>query len=1169
MDLRSDWDHSLFRTIRERPIIFDGAMGTEIQRREPTPDDYGGRDGLPEILVRTRPDWIREIHASYVEAGADVIETDSFGANAVVLAEYGLESEILALNRDAARLARETADSFASRGGPRFVAGSMGPGTKLPSLRAASFADLRASYCEQARGLMAGGADLLIVETCQDPLQIKAALAGIRAAFAAEGRRIPVSVSFTVETTGTMLVGTEAAALVAILEPYPIASLGLNCATGPREMIRHVRTLAAASPFPLSVMPNAGLPENVGGRAVYPLGPEAIADALRAFVKGEGAAIIGGCCGTTPAHIAAIRKAVEGLRPVREAPAPGAAAASLYSVAPLRQEPPPAIIGERTNANGSRRFRELLLAGDYEGIVEMAQGEAAGSHLLDVCVAYVGRDESRDMREVAGRLATAVSVPLVIDSTEPEVIRDALELCGGRCVVNSVNLEDGGERLRRIAPLARELGAALVVLTIDEEGMAKTAERKLAIAERIQAILTDEFGFRPHDLLFDPLTFTLGSGDPEFRRAGVETLEAVASIKRRLPGASTILGVSNISFGLAPAARKVLNSVFLEEAIASGLDAAIIHAEGIVPGHRIDPEARAWATRLVRDEKGPGGRDPLEAFIEVFSGPAPVVEEAEDEPLDRKLAARIRGGRKRGIESILDPLLETRGPLEIINDILIPAMKEVGDLFAAGAMQLPFVLRAAEAMKAAVKHLEPRMPKAGADAARGSIVLATVRGDVHDIGKNLVDIILTNNGFRVFNLGIKVPIEAMLEAFEREKATAIGMSGLLVKSTAVMRENLEEMERRGLRAPVLLGGAALTRRYVEEDLRRIYGGSVFYGKDAFEGLAIMRSFGPDGTRIEKETPASGSAPQAVDRGAVSDERALLIGRGAVRRAPQGARSSVRRDIPIPRVPFLGERVIDALPLEEIYPLINQVALFRGRWGYRRGAMDRDEYERLIENEVRPAFEMWKRRGKDEGLFAPKAVYGYWPCHADGDDVIVFDPDGAEETARFTFPRQPDPPHLAIADFFRPVEAEERDWIGMFVVTIGPRAEERAREAFGGDRYREYLLLHGFGVELADAAAEYVHALMRREAGIGAGDATTVSNLVRQGYRGSRYSFGYPACPDLADQRKLFRLLRPERIGVALTEGDQMDPEASVSAIVVHHPEAKYFAIDAGTREGGT
>ena len=1137
----------LLELAQEKVLVLDGAMGTMIQRAAPADDDFRGLEGCNEILVETRPDLIIDIHAAYFDAGCDVVETNTFGANGVVLAEYGIADRTEELNRIAAALAREAAADFSTPDRPRYVLGSIGPGTRLPSLGHIEFLDLKAAFEPQVRGLLAGGADAVCIETCQDLLQVKAALLAARDAFQATGRSVPIIVSVTIESTGTMLVGADVQAAVASLWPMAPDVLGMNCATGPGEMQRHAEHLSRFGPARIMAMPNAGLPENVGGELVYRMGPEELADWIEGFVRDLGFGVVGGCCGTTPDHLRAVAERVGSLPAPRREGTRRAEAASLYQAVTLTQEPAPLMVGERTNANGSREFRERLLADDLPGMVAVGrEQEQGGAHLLDVCVAYVGRDERADMNRLIPELARDVRLPLVIDSTDHRVIEGALQRHGGRCVINSINLEDGRERLDQVAALAKRYGAALVALVIDEDGMATDRARKLAVAERIFEICTEEHGLLPQDLIFDMLTFTVASGDEASRRAAVDTLDAIAEWKTRHPDTLTILGVSNVSFGLRPASRRVLNSVFLHMAVERGLDQAIVNARGILPLYRLDEGLLDGARRLLLDDRTEG--DPLEAYMALFQDGAGRLarDDEEQEALSppERVHRMVVDGDRKGLEERLDVLLDGgTAPVTVINEVLIGAMREVGELFGSGQMQLPFVLKSAEVMKAAVSYLEGFMAQADRQDL-GTLVLATVKGDVHDIGKNLVDIIVSNNGYRVVNLGIKVPVEQMIAACEEHGAMALGMSGLLVKSTVIMKENLEEMRRRGIALPVLLGGAALNRPFVEDDLRGVYGPAVFYCRDAFAGLEALRGLDPAAERAPSDAPPAASKPRIYT---------ATDGGGDEVPAP-----TVDRSVVIPTPPFLGSRLLPEIPLDEVFELLNETTLFRGQWRYRRGTMTREAHDALIDTRVRPLLEAMKAEALEKGLLRPTGVYGYWPCRSEGRDLVILDPSTRAEATRFTFPRKRSAPHACISDSFDPVR---EDVVGLFVVTVGPAAQEKVQALFEGDAYQDYLHWHGLAVETAEATAEWLHRRMRIELDILEGDRGGTQAMVRQGYRGSRYSFGYPACPDLESQGPLFELLAPDRVGVTLTEGWQMVPEQSVSAIVVHHPDARYFNLD--------
>jgi len=1145
----------LLQALRDRVLIFDGAMGTQIQAANLSLDEYWGKEGNSEVLNLSRPDVIASIHGAYFDAGADAVETNTFGASLVVQGEYEMADKVYDLNVIGARIAKEVASSYTDR--PRWVIGSVGPGTKLPSLGHATFDELEASYALQVKGLVDGGADAIIIETCQDMLQVKTAIAGAAEAFTQTGKKLPLIVQVTVETTGAMLLGTEIAAALTALEPYnAIDVVGMNCATGPVEMTEHVRFLCQSSRKLVSVLPNAGLPELRDGKPYYPLSPEEFVRHQTVFVKEFGTNIAGGCCGTTPEHIRQLSQALAGTPPLdRSAATLDPGCSSLYIAQPFHQDTSFFVIGERCNVQGSRKFKEIVGAEDWDSTVRTAKEQIReGAHALDVSVDFTGRDGVPDMAEVISRFRTQVTLPIFLDSTEPQVIEAGLKLLGGRSVINSINLEEGeGEdsRLMRNLRLARMYGAAVVALAIDEKGQATTKQWKLQVCKRLAEIAAREAGLRPQDLIFDALVFPITTGMEDQRRAAAETIATVKAIKEEIPGAFTSLGVSNVSFGLSPAARQVLNSVFLHEAVEAGLDAAIVSPAQILPMSRIDDRQREVALDLVYDRRR-DGYDPLQEFLALFEGvdmQRATKEDLSHLPLDERLKRRIIDGEREGLEDDLAEALKTQPALEIINTHLLDGMKVVGDLFGAGEMQLPFVLQSAETMKAAVSYLEPYMERSG-DGSKGRIVLATVKGDVHDIGKNLVDIILTNNGYSVVNLGIKQPITSIIEAAERESADVIGLSGLLVKSTIVMREDLEELNRREMHSyPVLLGGAALTRSYVEKDLREIYNGRVFYGRDAFEGLHTM-----DQLMAEKrgETVVEAKPKEKRVR-----ERALTVSGTEV-----PARSDVSTDVGVPAAPFFGSRVVKGLNTIEIAKYLNKATLYRGQWQFRpKRGQPREEYDAFIEREVEAVFRTTMERAIGERLLEPAVVYGYFPAQSEGNDLIVYDPQApGREWVRFTFPRQPRGRFLCISDFFRPVSSGEMDVVAFHVVTMGSRVSERAAELFEANEYREYLYLHGLGVEMAEALAEFWHRRVREELGIAGDDSPDVEGLFDQGYRGSRYSFGYPACPNLEDQKQIFDLLEPERIGVSLSEEFQLVPEQSTSAIIVHHPEAKYFSV---------
>jgi 5-methyltetrahydrofolate--homocysteine methyltransferase len=1150
-------------TARERVVIYDGATGTNLQLRELSAHDFGGEalEGCNEMLCVTRPDVVRELHRSFLELGVDVVETNSFGTLPLVLAEYKIAHRAEELARAAARLAKEVASGYATADKPRFVAGSMGPGTKLPTLGQVSFAELRDGYEVLARGLLEGGADLLLIETCYDLLQAKAAIQAARRAMHHAGREVPIQVQVTVELTGRMLLGSEIGAALCTLDAMKPDVIGMNCATGPVEMYEALRYLSGQARTPISALPNAGLPSVLDGKMHYDLTPDALAEHLSVFVNELGVSIIGGCCGTTPEHLAKVVEACAGLEAAPRAPVYEPSAASLYTAVPFEQELSVLVIGERTNANGSKRFREAMLASDWDTTVTMARDQAReGAHLLDVCVDYTGADGVGDMTEVAQRFATQSSIPLVIDTTEAPVVEAALQWIGGRPVLNSVNLEDGdaaGTRLDRFLSLARDYGAAVICTCIDTDGQARTAEWKLRAAKSIHDLAVGRYGLEPSDLLFDPLALPLSTGMEESRRDGIETIEAISRIKSELPGVHTVIGLSNVSFGLAPAARQLLNSVFLHECVQAGLDAAILHAGKIQPLHKIAESDLEICMDLIYDRRREG-YDPLSALISAFEGESAskhsAIEDRSGWPVERRLEQRIVDGDRNGLEAELGEALQGGHPaLEIVNEMLLAGMRTVGELFGSGQMQLPFVLSSAETMKAAVAYLEPHMERTEAGG-RGRVVIGTVKGDVHDIGKNLVDIILTNNGYEVHNLGIKVPMSELLAKAEEVGADAIGMSGLLVKSTLIMRENLEELNRLGKSDyPVILGGAALTRTYVEKDLRSIYKGRVFYGKDAFEGLHLLdrlleiKKSGVDDPTFGTELSGRKLPPRRSEQMAEIDPAGLPI------RSPE-----VSLDNELFEPPFLGTRVAKGIPLDDIASCLNETALFRNQWGYRpeSGEADADFKER-----IRPELRGRLDEAKAEGLLVPQVVWGYFPVNAEGNDLVIYTDDTrTSEQMRFGFPRQHKEPYLCIADFFRPADTGVSDYAAFQIVTVGPGASQRTAELFGADRYRDYVVTHGLSVEMTEALAELWHRRIREEWGFVGEDAPTLTGLFRQQHRGGRYSFGYPACPDLEDNAKVVDLLAAERIGISVSEGFQLYPEQTTLAIVCHHPMAKYFVV---------
>ena len=1155
--------NSLRAALATRTVIADGAMGTMLQAQDPTLEDFQGHEGCNEILNVSRPDIVRAVHDAYLAVGVDAIETNTFGANWANLAEYGIEDRIYELAKAGAIIARESADSFSTPDRPRWVLGSIGPGTKLPTLLHVEYQKLRAHYQEASQGLIDGGSDALLIETTQDLLQAKAAVNGARAAITASGRDIVLIAQVTVETTGTMLLGSEIGAALNALEPLNIDLIGLNCATGPAEMSEHLRVLSKNSTAKISVMPNAGLPILGPNGAVYPLSPAELANYLSDFVDQYGISLIGGCCGTTPAHLEAVVSTVSGrVTPTRN-PQKEDGASSLYQFVPFRQDNAYLAIGERTNANGSRAFRDALITEDWQTCIEIARDQIRdGAHILDLSVDYVGRDGVKDMSELASRLATSSTLPIMLDSTEPDVLKAGLEHLGGRSIINSVNYEDGDgptSRFARIMPLVKEHGAAVVALTIDEEGQARTSEWKIRVATRLIEDLVNNWGMAVEDILIDCLTFPIATGQEETRRDGIETLSAIADLKKLYPTVQTTLGVSNVSFGLNPAARIVLNSVFLAEGVKAGLDSAIVHPSKITPMARIADDVKGVALDLIYDrreynEAGDLTYDPLSKFLELFDGvevkSSKISRAAELAalPLEKRLERRIIDGEKVGLEADLQEAMAVGiKPLAIINDHLLAGMKEVGELFGRGEMQLPFVLQSAEVMKTAVAILEPHMEKSD-DEGRGSILLATVKGDVHDIGKNLVDIILSNNGYTTVNIGIKQTINQIIDAATENNVDVIGMSGLLVKSTVIMKENLAELQSRGLdqKWPVILGGAALTRSFVEDDLANAFPGTVRYAKDAFEGLRLM-----DAMIGMKRGDATASLPPLRERRTPNTR----MNREA---NTDTTRSDVSPTNTLPKAPFYGSRIVKGIPLQNYLGMLDERALFVGQWGLKG---NRGEYERMVEEEGRPRLRSLLNDVQSNGWLNAAVVYGYFPCYSEGNDLVILHHEGpleGTERLRFTFPRQTRDRRLCLSDFFRSKESGEIDTVAFHVVTMGESVSQATAKLFEANNYREYLELHGLSVQLTEALAEHWHARVRDEMGFSEEDSLQLPEILDQGYRGSRYSFGYPACPDLEQQKQLCELLEPERIGVLLSEEFQLHPEQSTSAIIVHHPEAKYF-----------
>ena len=1167
---------SFLQTVKERVVIYDGAMGTNIQKRNPTLDDYWGKENCSEVLVLSRPDIIREIHADFFTVGCDVVETNTFGGTSLVLGEFDLRDKVREINVKAAQLAREVAQQFSTKDKPRFVAGSMGPTTKLPSLGHIGWDAMMASYEEQAAALIEGGVDVLLIETCQDLLQAKIATVGVLEAMRKAGKRLPVTVQVTLQESGTMLLGTEIGAALTALEPYDVDIIGLNCATGPAEMNESVRYLSLNSTKLISVLPNAGLPQNVGGHAVYKLAPKDLADYHKHFVKDYGVRIVGGCCGTTPEHLKAVVEAVSGVEPAARDVKPISAASSAYTSVPLDLEPKPLIVAEEMNTTTRvDHFRKLVQAKKYDDILRLAKKLAnEGSHLLDLCCAIVGEDEKGYISAILEKIATRVPAPILIDSTEADVVEEALKRIPGKAIINSINLEDGEKRTSKVLPMAKRYGAGVIALTIDEEGMALTADKKVAIAHRIFDLATQKYGIRPVDLLFDALTLPISTGQEEYRSAGIETLKAVKRIREELPEVKTVLGVSNISFGLDAYPRRVLNSVFLHEAVENGLDVAIVNYTKIYPLYKIPADEVELARKLICQDRSNG--DPLQVYMQHFAGmkgksQAQTTAHVETLSIEDKLKYAIINGEKsvgdgktkRTLEELLEDALVEYKPLDLINTVLLDGMKTVGDLFGARKMQLPSVLDSAGVMKAAVAYLEPKMEKKTGSQQKGTIVLATVKGDVHDIGKNLVDIILSNNGYKVVNLGIKQPGDTIIHSAQEHQADAIGLSGLLVKSTLEMKYVIQELERQKLKYPVICGGAALTRKYVEDDLRREYSNAVFYGEDAFAGLHVMEDLASEDGKREARLKDGRTVKDYAKAVAVDADEAI----GPV----FSERSSVVTDAPnIPEPPFWGVRVVKDYDLRELFQYVNDTALFKNQWQLKTASQE--DYARLVEEKYRPIKKKLEEDVIAAGWFEPKVVYGYFPAQGDGNDIVVYsvpssqfsvlsEKQNLKELIRFTFPRQKEGRRLCISDFFAAPSSGKMDVLGLSLVTIGPKASVETQRLFEGGEYTRYLYLHGLSVETAEALAEFHHKKMREELGIAADDSPHIRDLFHQKYRGSRYSFGYPACPRLEDQTKLFALLKPEEnVGVRLTSAFLLEPEQSTSAIVVHHPGAKYFVV---------
>ncbi len=1172
----------------QRPVIvFDGAMGTSLQTQNLTAADFGGPEyeGCNEYLVHTKPEAVEKVHRDFLEVGADVIETDTFGSTSLVLAEYNLADQAYYLTKKAAEIAKGVAAEYSTPEKPRFVAGSMGPTTKLPTLGHIDFDTMTTTFAEQAEGLYDGGVDLLIVETCQDVLQIKAALNGIEQVFQRKGERLPLMVSITMEVMGTMLVGSEISAALTILERYPIDILGLNCATGPDRMQEHIKYLSEYSPFVTSCIPNAGLPENIGGHAHYKLTPMELRMALMHFIEDLGVQVIGGCCGTRPDHIEQLAEIAKTLKPKERNPKYEPSAASIYSSQPYEQDNSFLIVGERLNASGSKKCRTLLNEEDWDGLVSLAKSQVKeGAHVLDVNVDYVGRDGVKDMHELASRLVTNVTLPLMLDSTEWEKMEAGLKVAGGKCLLNSTNYEDGEPRFLKVLELAKKYGAGVVIGTIDEEGMARTADQKFAIAKRAydQAI---EYGIPPHEIFFDTLALPISTGIEEDRANGKATVESIRRIREELPGCHIILGVSNISFGLNPAARMVLNSMFLHEAMEVGMDSAIVSASKILPLAKIEPEHQELCRQLIYDQRQFDGEvctfDPLAELTTLFAGKTTKRDRTEDEnlPVEERLKRHIIDGERIGLEEQLEKALQNYPPLDIINVFLLDGMKVVGELFGSGQMQLPFVLQSAQTMKAAVAYLEPFMEKDGAgNNAKGTVVIATVKGDVHDIGKNLVDIILSNNGYKVVNLGIKQPVDNIIDAYEEHQADCIAMSGLLVKSTAFMKDNLETFNQRNISVPVILGGAALTPKFVHGDCQNTYHGQVIYGKDAFSDLHFMDKLMPAKAANEWDDlqgflheNGNGSKSTQKKKGdaAASGELNRKVSKSEQEATPKVVDTrrseAVTLDLERPTPPFWGTKILQTedIPIEEVFWYLDLQATIAGQWQFRKPKeQSREEYDQFLADTVYPILEEWKQRIVEENLLQPQVVYGYFPCQAEGNSLHIYDPAAYPEVkpaSSFEFPRQKSGRRLCIADFYATKESGIIDVFPMQAVTVGEVATEYAKQLFDSDQYTNYLYYHGLAVQMAEALAEWTHARIRRELGFGSEEPDNIRDVLAQRYPGSRYSFGYPACPNMQDQYKQLELLGCDRIKLYMDESEQLYPEQSTTAIVTYHPVARYFS----------
>ncbi|MDQ7060190.1 MAG: methionine synthase [Sulfurimonas sp.] len=1157
----------ILQTIKTRPLIIDGAMGTQLQQRDDQipKDAWENNEGCNELLNVTCPDILREIYSAYLTSGADFITTNTFGSFSWVLDEYQIGHRAYELTKAGAALVKKECEKVSTPEHQRFCLGSVGPGTKLPSLGHITYDEMYKGYTEFCLALIDGGVDVFLLETCQDPLQIKAALHACQEANKQKNTEIPIMVSVTIELSGTMLIGTDAETIATILEPFDILSLGFNCGTGPEQVLKHVRTLSEVWHKPISVHSNAGLPQNRGGYTYYPMGPDEFVKQQEKFMDFDGVSFLGGCCGTTPQHIRALVDKTTTLTPKPASGSHPTSIASLFSTAALMQEPAPLLMGERSNATGSKAFKELLLAEDYEGTLTVAQQQVrAGAHAIDVNVGFAGRDETKDMNAVIGMYNQKIVLPLMPDSTQTTGLETALKNIGGKPILNSVNLEDGEGKFDDVCALAKKFGASLVCLTIDEVGMAKTVEDKIKVAERIIDLATSRHGIKKEDLVFDVLTFTLASGDEEYWDAAINTIEAIRELRTRHPEVGTTLGLSNISFGLDKDTRPYLNSMFLNYCIEAGLTSVIINVKHIIPINKISEIDQEVCNNLIFNTKPKGAA--LFEFIEHFSTKEALDTDLEDAEYlamttEEKIAKLLMDGDKARMIPLVEEARHTILPEVIVNEILIDAMKVVGELFGSGQMQLPFVLQSAETMKKTVDHLNPFLPKVE-KTVDTTLALGTVKGDVHDVGKNLVDIILSNNGYKVQNLGIKVELDTFLETLEQGHISAFGMSGLLVKSTQVMQENLKILKEKGIKLPILLGGAALTRTFIDDFCRPFYDGPIFYCKDAFDGVTAM-------SRIEAgnfDTDLHGKDTEPKEKKVVKE---III-------PPFSELKMPRRDVKVPTPPFWGRREIKLTEqqIEMVFEWINHKILFKSRWGYSSKGMTKEAHAKQLDEVVWPAYEKLKAEFLDKKIFEPTIIYGYWPCRSDDNKLLLFNEEEGynsdseintsplesrkkDAIKEFHFPRQRKAPHRALSDFFH---NDRDDVIALTCVSAGSKISDAERLIMDAGDYTDYYQFHGLGVELAEALAEIAHKQIRLDLNISDNEGSKLSDVQMNKYQGSRYSFGYAACPDLELNRPLFDLLKPEEFGIELSETFQIHPEQSTSALVVYHPNATYYNV---------